>query len=286
MTSHDLDREIEAFVREAFERNYEELRTDGGRLLSPDGKEMALQHVLLYWRKLREVAESVTDAEVKLSLPGCKSPKGRDFSIEGVVDIVREVGRTVMYDIKTHDERYVRQNKQLYEKQLNVYAYIWQELRGESLDETAVIATVFPEEVAEALAAGDEQRLAEALDGWDPLIPLECDASSVAETVRDFGQVVDLIEDGVFGPRSVEHLNTRQGSTGERFATAVCRNCDARFSCESYRRWALSGVSRSRIERRFRQYFGDLSDREVEAWHAANQAAAAEPEDVRQDFVG
>jgi len=87
------------------------------------------------------------DAMVKLS--------AYDFSIyggiEGVVDIVREEGRTTMYDIKTHDLDTIHGNLELYEQQLNVYAHIWRHLRGQELDETAIISTSFPSAVKEAL---------------------------------------------------------------------------------------------------------------------------------------
>jgi hypothetical protein len=79
---------------------------------------------------MKQVTENVTDTEVPLVLPNQKAPKGRHYNIEDVVDILRELGRTVMYDIKTQDAEYVRENRDLYEKQLNVYAHIWQELRG------------------------------------------------------------------------------------------------------------------------------------------------------------
>ena len=126
--------EIEAEIRRMFEENYELMRLEGGHALSADVKEAALNQVLFYWRKMRDVAENVTDTEVKLNLPEQITPQGRKYGIEGVVDIIREDERTVMYDIKTHDSDYVRANTAEYEKQLNVYAHIWQGLRGLELD--------------------------------------------------------------------------------------------------------------------------------------------------------
>ncbi len=57
----------------------------------------------MYWKKLRHIAEKVTDTEVRLNLPNQTTPKGRGFCVEGVVDIVREDEKVTMYDIKTHD---------------------------------------------------------------------------------------------------------------------------------------------------------------------------------------
>ncbi len=65
--------EMENFIRQVFEQNYEELRLDSGHAISPDVKQTALNQVLLYWRILREIAENVTDTEVRLSLPGTRN---------------------------------------------------------------------------------------------------------------------------------------------------------------------------------------------------------------------
>ncbi len=279
----NLGQDVATFLREAFEDNYELLKIESGRALSPDGKQFALNQVLLYWRKLRDVALSVTDTEVHLTLPNQRTPRKRPYAIEGIVDIVRAEGHTVMYDIKSHDAEFVRQNKVLYEQQLNVYAYIWQKLRGERLDETAIIATDFPSKVAEAVESGDEGYLAYALAQWNPIIPLDFDTSRVDETVTEFGEVVDDIEDRRFAPRSVAHLDMRQGSTQQRFATAVCRNCDARFSCSSYRQWALG--STSRVEKAVRQYFADVArDEDLDAWRTANLSADHDRDDLVADF--
>jgi len=275
----DINPEIEQFIRDAFEENYELLRLENGRGLTPDGRDDAFRHVLLYWYKLRDIAESVTDTEVKLTLPGCISPGGREFAIEGVVDIVRERDRTTMYDIKTHDPKYVRQNCHLYQAQLNVYAYIWQHLRGQPLDETAVIATVFPDSLAQALESGDKRRLERELRDWEPLVVLPFDAGNVDHTIQEFGAVVDKIEEGDFAPRTVADLDHREGR--QRFATAVCRNCDARFSCESYRAWALRGSANLED---FRRYFSDLADRDIETFRTSTIDSEPDYAEIDQDL--
>lgn len=248
--------EMVAFLREAFEENYELLRLAGGAALSPDAKEVAFQHVLLYWRKMRHVAERVTDTEVRLTLPAQKTPAGRTFGIEGVVDIVREHGETVMYDIKTHDVDSVRSNLELYERQLNVYAYIWQHLRGQPLDRTAVIATSYPDDVRAALEDGDETRIERALARWNPLVEVPFDVERVEATIEDFGHTVDQIEEGSFAPAPLERLKARQPGSRTLFASRVCSNCDARFSCTSYRAYALGADTRR--EARFRTFFADV----------------------------
>lgn len=248
--------EMEAFLRAAFEENYETLRITTGAALSPDAKEVAFQHVLLYWRKMRDVAKRVTETEVKLTLPAQKTPGGRSFGIEGVVDIVREQDETVMYDIKTHDVDSIRSNRSMYERQLNVYAYIWQHLRGQPLDRTAVISTAYPEPVKAALETGNDEKVERALAEWDPVVEIPFDELRVEETVEDFGRTVDLIEDGRYAPASLERLQSRQEGSRTLFASRVCSNCDARFACSSYRAYAMG--SDRRREARFRTFFADV----------------------------
>lgn len=286
MTNILDNQEIENFIREMFEQNYEQLRLESGRAITPDVKEAALNQALLYWRKLRSVAENVTDTEVRLSLPNRETPAGRDFTIEGIVDILRENDQILMYDIKTHDADQVRRNLDQYEQQLNVYAYIWQELRRQSLDGMAVIATDYPETVKEALASRDARMIEYALKDWDPVVPIDFDTDRVEETIRTFGCVVDDIEDGRFAPPPLETLRDDLGGAyGVRFATRVCRNCDARFSCASYRLYAWSGT-RQVAERNLSQYFGDFPpDPEQETWRSAGLDAARTTDELRADFT-
>lgn len=281
----DFDQEIIQFIEDVFEKNFEELRMDAGHAISPDVKKAALRQVLLYWRKLRSVAENVTDTEVRLSLPGQETAQGRDFTIEGVVDILRENDRTIMYDIKTHDADYVRDNINQFEQQLNVYAHIWRELRKQQLDGVSVIATDFPDTVKRALENNDEEELVYALGNWDPIVPIEFDLRRVEDTIREFGEVVDLIEDRRFAPPSLKKLNDPMRGTNKiRFGTHVCRNCDARYSCTSYREFALQNKQAS--DRPMIQYFSDsISDVDQEAWRTGNLDAALEAPNIMEDFT-
>ncbi|NPA76914.1 MAG: hypothetical protein GXN93_04140 [Candidatus Diapherotrites archaeon] len=265
---------IEDFIREVFEENFELLVAESGHTISAESKQAALNQVLLYWRKLREIAERVTDTEVHLTLPNQETPQGREYTIEGVVDIVREDDRVIMYDIKTHDADYVRANLELYKQQLNVYAHIWQELRQQPLDEMAVIATDFPHEVKEALSTPDPRALEMALAQWEPVIPIEYDPAHKDETIFAFSEVVDKIESGEFAPPSLEVLESfiTGGWRRERFATRVCRNCDARFSCDAYRQYAMG---RRRVAERGMVYFIE-DDPDQEEWRTASLDASTE----------
>ena len=277
--------EIAEFIRENFETNYEELRAASAHSIAPDVKAAALNQVLLYWRMMRDVALNVSDTEVRLSLPAQATPQGRIYSIDGIVDILRDNARTVMYDIKTHDADYVRANLEIYAEQLNVYAHIWQTLRHQNLDAMAIIATHFPESVGNALSDGNEQELEYALQGWQPLVEVDFHPDSVAGTIEEFGRVVDDIEERRFRPPPVERLKeVLQGTRNVRFATQVCRNCDVRFSCSSYRDYAWNGARQ--LADRAIGFYGEESvgDAEQEAWRAENLLAAQTAADLRADF--
>lgn len=249
---------IEQRIYEFFEENFEALKQEIGHSLSPEVKELALHQVIMYWRKLHQVAERITDTEVRLSLPQQKTPKGRTFGIEGVVDIVREDDRVVMYDIKTHDAAAIRANIQDYERQLNVYAHIWMHLRGQPLDEAALICTQLPDTLKTAINIDDPKRINYELQRWNPLIDVPFAADHVSATIEDFGDVVDQIEEGAFAPATVAQLESPLPGMKANFAVNVCRECDARFSCASYRAYAQK--SAGPIEQRFRLYFEDFGN--------------------------
>lgn len=231
-------------LREMFDRNFERLRLENGHSLAPDVRQAAWEQVRCYWLKLRHIAETVTDTEVKLSLPDCKTPRNRTFCIEAVVDIVRNKGKVTMYDVKTHDCEFVRQNIGLYCDQINVYAYIWRTLRREELDEAAIIATPLPGELGDAIRKKDQARVEAAMAKWEPVVPVPLDEAGVKKTVAEFAKVVDQIEDGRFHAPAAGDLTKREGN-GETFGTRVCRNCDVRFSCSSYRQYARENKGRA-----------------------------------------
>lgn len=278
--------EIETLLREFFDQNFEDLRAESGRTIAPDVKITAWNQVLLYWKKLQHVAETVTDTEVLLSLPLRESPGERDYTIQGVVDIVEDDERTIMYDIKSFDADLVRADLHTFEQQLNVYAHIWHELRQKPLDEVAVIATAYPDTVERALESNDPEWLEAALRDWEPIIPITYDIRRVEETIAEFGAVVDAIEENRFHPRFVDDLRSRVPGrhTNTLFATNVCRNCDARFSCSSYREYAWGGGSRVRDRSDVEYYKDVLADDEQERWRTASMDASPDHDALVEDF--
>ena len=259
----------EARIRDFFERNYELLRMESGQVLTNDLKQEALNQVLFYYKKLKHVADNVTRTEVRLALPEQRTAQGRRFTIEGVVDVVQEGDETWLYDIKTHDPEHVRQHPGSYEQQLNVYAHIWQNLQRQPLHHTAIIATQYPRAMKDAWRRNDMAAFLFEFERWQPLIELPFDQGRLEETLGSFAEVVDAIEGKHFAPRTEEDLD---GGGKRRFATRVCRNCDARFSCSSYRTWARK---RSGNDRSAAKYFSDpVPEAEQNDWVDGNLETA------------
>ncbi len=60
------------------------------------------------------------------------------------------------------------------------------------------------------------------------------------DTIHNFGCVVDAIENSEFSPPTVQELNKTEKGSSQKFGTRICRNCDARFSCDSFYEWKKS----------------------------------------------
>jgi len=252
----------EATLRGYFDRNFQFLKMESGHALTEDMKELAWNHVKYYLKQMHELATSVTDTEINLVLPNRRTPKSKRFAIEGIVDIVRAGKDTRMYDIKTHEEGYIRDNIDMYSEQLSIYAYIWKVLRGNELDGTSVISTFYPESVAQAIRSGDAAVLDKALSGWNPLIDIPYDPKQVDAVVTSFGEIVDKIEDGEFAPPPVKVLQTKSKQAKQPFGVLTCRHCDARFSCSSYRSYAKAGKGGKKKQMQYFELFAVDDERE------------------------
>lgn len=248
--SHD---DVDAKIEEFFHENYRQMLAEGGaHVLTPHALAQARQQVEHYWTKLSEVAVNVTDTEVRLQLPNRQTPKGRRFVIEGVVDLVREAGRIRMYDIKTHFCGEVERNRASYAAQLNVYAYVWRELRGQEVHEMGIIAVQLPQRLRDAIRGENTADIERELAAWNPLVPLPFETSSLDETFAKIATTVDRIEDGEFAPppptrlAEMSGMDENAGGNTVAFATMHCRNCDGRFSCSSYREYMKGGAARGK----------------------------------------
>jgi uncharacterized protein YeaC (DUF1315 family) len=271
--------EMEQRIRDAFERNYEVLRLESGHALTQDAKDKALQQVLAYYRKLQDIAEKVTETEVRLTLPDQISSGNNKFNIEGVVDIVQDGEDVWMYDLKTHEREFIEGHREFYDKQLSIYSHIYEKIRGNKLDHTGVISTAMPAGLKEAMESRDESKIEEELRKWDPLIEIKCDRKKVDSTIKDFAEVVDKIESNCFETPSVDKLKEQIPGTKRAFASWVCQNCDARFSCEAYRQYAALNKRGYKARKYFVDY-ADPDDQEefISGNVSAELPAAAEPE--------
>jgi hypothetical protein len=237
--SDELDKEIEAFIEERFNDNLSVIETENKLRINSFVKELALVQVKMYWKKLKELAKKVTQSEIPVTLSHKRSPKGRKFTITGVVDIIKEDDDIVLYDIKTHDPDFVKHNREKYEKQLNIYGSIWEKLNNKKLDKTAIIATPLPKKLWWAMNEGTEAQLQNAIDEWQPIIELDYNEHVQEGTLEEFGDIVDNIEECRFEPPPVEVLEARMAGSKTRFVTKFCRYCDIRFACDSYREYSI-----------------------------------------------
>jgi hypothetical protein len=102
----------------------------------------------------------------------------------------------------------------------------------------------------------------------------------VKGTIVDFGRCVDDIEDGTFSPPPPDKLgrpfgvrrqkSLRAGSgegapPGPTFAQVHCRNCDARFSCRSFRAYQRDQTRHVR-GRKPLAVRDEEAERELDAW--------------------
>ena len=265
--------ELEQFLKECFSENYSSMVHETGQSLSLKQQEAALHQVLYYLYRMWDVAEKVSETEVKLVLPGQKTRKNRKFNLLGVVDLVSDSSGTTMYDLKTLEKDIILQDKDKFKKQLSIYSHIWKGIRDQKLDGTAIIATSVPSEIKKAIREFTQDPEAKfnefsaALNKVNPVISVEVDEKQIENFLSEFGDTVDKIEERVFSPSTVESLRTKQPGQNRDFGSLVCRKCDARYSCDSYREYIAS--SRGKVRAIFSQYWDD-DDETAENWIIEN----------------
>lgn len=234
-------------IREFFEENFESLKESVGHTISKNLKEQAFQQVLFYWRKNKEIVQKITRSEVKLSLPEQITPHNKiPYTLEGIVDIVREEDETWLYDLKTHPIERIKGQPQNYKEQLSVYGFIWQNLQGNKLDHVAIISTPIPEDLQRAIKSKDDKAIERLLNKWEPVIPFGYKEEEVAEFIERFGRTVEKIENSVFEAPHVDVLFNRSVGMKSSFGNQICRNCDIRFSCKSFIEFVINSRGANR----------------------------------------
>ncbi len=261
--------ELEEFIQECFSENYSSMVHETGQSLSFKQQQAAIQQVLYYMYRMWDIAEKVTETEVKLVLPGQKTSKNRKYNLLGVVDLVSDSSGTKMYDLKTLERDVILEDKDKFKKQLSIYAHIWKGIRDQSLEGTAIIATSVPKEIKKVIREFIEEpgekfdEFYSALDKVNPVISVEVNETQIKSFLKEFGDAIDNIEERVFSPASIDELRTKQPGKNRDFGSLVCRKCDARYSCDSYREYIAS--SRGKVRALFSQYWED-EDETAENW--------------------
>ncbi|HNM02405.1 MAG TPA: PD-(D/E)XK nuclease family protein [Leptospiraceae bacterium] len=187
------------------------------------------------------------------------------------------------------------------QKQLNVYVHIWEKLnvndpKFKEVAGIGVIVLSYPKELKKDIREKknlnvNEKNFLSELENiindyskknldWKMEENFSLNRSDIKRIIEEFGHTIDAIVDRKFSPRPYSK-KTREGEetgilqilfpkedkktnkvNGEKFATRVCRNCDARFSCNSYRQYmknqAVTGKRTFGSENRFAKYI-DLS---------------------------
>lgn len=234
-----ISEDIESLLEEWFNENYEMLRFANGHALNHMVKEIALQQVLQYWKKLSNFATKVDETELKLFLSGLETPNGKKFSILAYVDIARTQDEVFLYDIKTENVKSLEANKKRNEDQLNLYSKMYYDLYGDPMAKAAVIATGQTEELKKAWEDyadnGDNTILDQAIRSWNPYFEVKVNKETTTEILEDFGKVVDKIESKEFVPPPSLELESKVLGKNKNFAQHVCDNCDGRFSCTSFK---------------------------------------------------
>ena len=115
------------------------------------------------------------------------------------------------------------------------------------------------------MESGDAASLAAAFLNWNLIVSIEFDLEKVAGTIRDFGAVVDEIEDKEFPPPLMKKLRERD-NRGKTFASGVRGNCDMRFSYSTYRKYMKS---QSQKMKKASYLMFQESEEDREAWRDA-----------------
>lgn len=277
-------KDIEDFIKLRLNENLKLMQAETGQRVNQSVVIAAERQALAYWHTMHKLAENITETEVKLSLPECTTPKGKTFTIEGVVDIVQEDSGMSIYDIKTMSRDYVENNKSKFAMQLNVYAHILAGLKGYKVKKAAVIATAPADAVKRKFNTVPFEAFIGMLKSMDPFVEIPLDEASITDTITKFGEIVDCIQDGDFKPKSVGDLKRKdtEGGKTRQFGTDVCRNCDVRFSCSSYRAFRSIPENLKKVKRKdtnIWEFFTDCGDdREVSDDLDANTSTG--PEDL------
>ena len=269
-----MNDDIEQFIRQASRRT-STTRAESGHALSPEVKNAAFQQVLHYWRRLHDLAERITDTEVRLNLPNARRRAGSSASRAWWTSSARRNGRRCTTSRPTTRSSSARTGT-LPGPAQHLRAHLVQ-ARGAAPGQTAVISTHLPAAVKDAISGGDAETIADEMGRWEPVIPIRFDADNVETTIQDLGKVVNRIEGGKCSSASVARLRKRDGE--RTFGDRVCGSCDVRNRA---RLREYADAPRGRIPPGSRRNYAPLAD-DAESARAWREAALPEegPEAAR-----
>lgn len=189
----------EAQVETWFETNYAYLTKRERVYLTPIVQQIALGHILRYFRRYQGNWTHIREAEVDVSLV-------KDtYILKGTVDLIQGQGNTVeLVDFKSEKKLDVndprdRDKLDRYRRQLEVYAHIVEERTGQVVSKTHLYYT--------------------SEEDGNPYISFDKDSRSIERTVSTFDEVVARIE-------------ARDFRIPER-PPKLCKECDMRHYCDA-----------------------------------------------------
>ena len=229
------DKELEEKLREFFESNYQVLKESSGHTINENMKERAFEQVLMYWRKHKEMVLDGDVSNVKITLSNQQTPnKKNPYSIEGRLDVLEKDGKISLFDVTTNSKEQIEDSIDSYREELNLFAYELERMQQGTVDDTFVLSTSIPRDVKHALKTNNAVELGHALENWDPVVPIQHDASTQEAALKKVGEVIEKINNCEFDPPPPSTLQ-KKFKDDKTFYQHVCENCDIRKSCESFR---------------------------------------------------
>ena len=195
-------------ISDWFDTNYAFLTKKERVYLTPVVQQIALEHVLRYYRRNHSDWSRVKEAEVDVSLVK------DNYILSGSVDLIRGDNGTVeIVDFKSEKKLDVnspkdREKLKRYQRQLEVYAHIVEQRTQEQVSKMHLYYT------------GEE--------GGNPYISFDKNDRTIEGTINTFGEVVGRIEQKDFTiPARPEK---------------VCKDCDMQSYCDA-KQWTFRSAS-------------------------------------------
>ncbi|MDI9348082.1 MAG: hypothetical protein QM538_06210 [Methylacidiphilales bacterium] len=247
-----------AKIREYFDNNVNEIKSQGSHTLNNHVITNAYIEVVAYWLKHEQMKNSIIASEEKIQENNINTTKGRVCSLQGVVDIMQydDVEMSAaLFEIKTQPKEYLTDIAIQCEKQLSLCKEIWSKNinnKDKSITNTYVISTSVPRHIKQEIkklyltpessssVIQSNATLDSFIRDWDPILQINTNAKLARETIADCKEIVDQIEDYKFNPPPPSVLKKVMPVSKRPFGSEVCRHCDVRFSCESYKAFVSS----------------------------------------------